>query len=58
MINSFKLMCVAILGSILCYFIITLYIIEISIMKYIVIEFIISIFHAIYERVKLRERNT
>lgn len=58
MIKSFRLMLVAIVGSILAYYIVTTFLIEISFWKYIIIEFIISFFHAIYEGFKVKERNT
>jgi hypothetical protein len=42
----------AILGSAICYLFITIFVVEISLMKYLLIELVISVLHAVYNYTK------
>jgi hypothetical protein len=58
MIDKFKLLAIALVGSILAYFIINWFIVPMSIVSYFLIELTISLFHKLYEIVKAEIANT
>lgn len=47
-----KLLPAVILGSVMCYYLINEYIVEVSFLSYMMIEFIVTLFHALYNRLK------
>lgn len=49
---KFKLLIAAVLGSILGYFLINLFIVTVNIPQYIGIEAVVTIFHMIYNKLK------
>jgi len=49
---KYKLLLTAILGSILGYYIINLTIVSVSVLEYIAIEVVITIFHSLYNKLK------
>lgn len=49
---KFKLLIAAVLGSILGYFLINLFIVTVNIPQYIGIETVVTIFHMIYNKLK------
>jgi len=54
---KFKLLIIALVGSVLSYYIINLFLFPINILQYIGIEVVISIFHAMFNKIKV-EINT
>jgi len=49
---KYKLLLAAILGSVLGYYIINLFIVPISVFEYLGIEGVVTIFHSIYNKLK------
>jgi hypothetical protein len=49
---NLKKIFIGIIGSTLCYLLINNYIIQMSVLKYILIEIIITLFHLLYEKIK------
>jgi hypothetical protein len=52
MSRALKLLPAVILGSVMCYYIIDTYIVEVSIWSYLAIEFLVTTFHELYNRLK------
>lgn len=52
--KTIKLSVLAILGSIIAYFVINSFIVHVTIGQYILIEIIISILHALYNKAKIQ----
>jgi hypothetical protein len=50
---KYKLLIIALVGSVLSYYIINLFISPITILQYLGIEIIITIFHTLYNKAKL-----
>jgi len=57
MIDRFKLLCLAIAGTMIGYGFSKILIPEISFFKYFAIEAVITLLHALYERTKVKTRN-
>ena len=57
MIDRFKLLCLAIAGTMIGYGFSKILIPEISFFKYFAIEAVITLLHALYERTKAKTRN-
>lgn len=51
--NGKYLLLAAVVGTVLSYYIVNTFIIEISFLRYIVIELVIALFHNLYNRLKL-----
>lgn len=49
---KYKLLLAAILGSVLGYYIINLFIVPVSVFEYLGIEGVVTIFHSIYNKLK------
>ena len=58
MIDKFKLITIAIIGSMLGYLIVNWFIVPMSIVSYLLIELTMSLFHRLYEIVKAEIANT
>ena len=54
MINKFKLVCIAIAGTLLGYSFAKILIPEISFLKYFAIEALITVLHVLFERAKFK----
>ena len=50
--NKLKLLLAVILGSILAYYIIDIFLMPITIFQYVIIETIITLFHSLYNKLK------
>jgi hypothetical protein len=51
--NGKYLLLAAVVGTVLSYYIVSRFIIEISFLRYIVLELVIALFHSLYNRLKL-----
>ncbi len=51
--NGKYLLLAAVVGTVLSYYIVSRFIIEISFLRYIVVELVIALFHNLYNRLKL-----
>jgi hypothetical protein len=51
--NGKYLLLAAVVGTVLSYYIVSRFIIEISFLRYIVVELVIALFHSLYNRLKL-----
>jgi hypothetical protein len=58
MIDKFKLIIIAVVGSIFGYLVVNWFIVPMSIYSYLLIELTISLFHKLYEIVKGEVANT
>jgi len=54
--RRFKLFTIAVLGSIIGYFAINTFIVQVNIFQYLVIEFIVTILHTLYNVAKNQEQ--
>lgn len=56
--GKLKLLIVSIIGSILGYYVIDFFILEISVFQYLLIEVVISVIHYMYQKAKYETINT
>lgn len=56
--GKLKLLTISIIGSILGYYVIDLFILDLSIIQYLLIEVVVSVIHYMYQKAKYETINT